>query len=83
MRYCRTNFGIAVLDDCLFVIGGFNDWSTIPYVEQYNAETGEWSEVLDMAIPRSALSCCVLSGLDNMAEYTTTRYPLQFPDDVN
>ncbi|KAG7226999.1 hypothetical protein INR49_022345, partial [Caranx melampygus] len=80
MHNYRSNFGIAVFDDCLFVVGGFNGLSTTPYVESYNAETGEWSGILDMEISRSALSCCVLSGLDNMAEYTATRYSLECLD---
>ncbi|XP_071331805.1 kelch-like protein 10 [Trachinotus anak] len=74
----RSNFGIAVIDDRLFVVGGFNGFSTTPDVECYDIETGEWSDVCDMVISRSALSCCVVHGLNNMDEYTAIRYSLPF-----
>lgn len=77
----RSNFGIAVIDDRLFVVGGFNGFTTTLDVECYDVEAGEWSDVHDMEISRSALSCCVVSGLPNMAEYTAPRYSLQISDE--
>ncbi|GAA6220044.1 kelch-like protein 10 [Lates japonicus] len=77
----RSNFGIAVIDDRLFVVGGFNGFTTTLDVECYDIEAGEWSGARDMAISRSALSCCVVYGLNNMAEYSATRYSLQFSDE--
>uniref|UniRef100_A0A3B4YID4 Kelch like family member 10 n=2 Tax=Seriola lalandi dorsalis TaxID=1841481 RepID=A0A3B4YID4_SERLL len=77
----RSHFGIAVIDDCLFVVGGFNGFTTTLDVECYNMETGEWSDVCDMEISRSALSCCVVYGLNNMDEYAATRYSLQLSDE--
>lgn len=65
----RSNFGIEVVDDLLFVVGGFNSIMTIFNVERYDDNAGEWSEADEMEIPRSAVSCCVLHGLPNMAEY--------------
>uniref|UniRef100_A0A667WFC7 Kelch like family member 10 n=1 Tax=Myripristis murdjan TaxID=586833 RepID=A0A667WFC7_9TELE len=65
----RSNFGIEVVDDLLFVVGGFNSIMTTFHVERYDDTAGEWSEVHEMEIPRSAVSCCVLHGLPNMAEY--------------
>lgn len=69
----RSNFGIEVLEDRLFVVGGFNGFTTSYDVECYNATTNEWVEVCGMGIFRSAVSCCVISGLPNMAEYVIPR----------
>lgn len=69
----RSNFGIEVIDDRLFAVGGFNGFSTTFNVEYYDALTNEWYEACDMEIFRSALSCCVVSGLSNLTEYTLPR----------
>ncbi|XP_070766812.1 kelch-like protein 10 [Enoplosus armatus] len=74
----RSNFGIAVLDHRLFVVGGFNGFTTTHDIECYDVEAGEWSDVCDMEISRSALSCCVVYGLPNLAEYAAPRHSLQF-----
>uniref|UniRef100_A0A8C3A1T1 Kelch like family member 10 n=1 Tax=Cyclopterus lumpus TaxID=8103 RepID=A0A8C3A1T1_CYCLU len=74
----RSNFGIEVLDDRLFVVGGFNGFTTSFKVECYDATTDEWTEACDMDIFRSALSCCVVSRLPNMAEYVVSRDALPF-----
>ncbi|XP_028258197.1 kelch-like protein 10, partial [Parambassis ranga] len=66
----RRNFGIEVVEDHLFVVGGFSCRTIISDVEYYDSETNEWSQACDMDVCCSALSCCVLSGLPNMADYT-------------
>lgn len=73
----RSNFGIEIYEDRLFVVGGFNGISTTCKVEYYDADTREWFEVCDMGIVRNALSCCLVSGIPNMAEYTISRDDLQ------
>ncbi|KAK9519853.1 hypothetical protein VZT92_022556 [Zoarces viviparus] len=42
-------------------------------VEYYDATTDEWTEACPLDISRSAVSCCVLSGLPNMDEYVFPR----------
>ncbi|XP_041868448.1 kelch-like protein 10 [Melanotaenia boesemani] len=69
----RSNFGIEVIEDKLFVVGGFNGFTTTYNVECYDATLDQWSEACDMSIFRSALSCCVLSGLPNMTDYSLSR----------
>ncbi|XP_028272757.1 kelch-like protein 10, partial [Parambassis ranga] len=59
----RCNFGIEVVEDQLFVFGGFSRVTSTSNVEYYDSETNEWSQACDMDVDRSALSCCVLSGL--------------------
>ncbi|EHB02827.1 Kelch-like protein 10 [Heterocephalus glaber] len=69
----RSNFGIEVVDDLLFVVGGFNGFTTTFNVECYDEKTEEWYDAHDMGIYRSALSCCVVPGLANVGEYTACR----------
>uniref|UniRef100_A0A3Q2PXY9 Kelch like family member 10 n=2 Tax=Fundulus heteroclitus TaxID=8078 RepID=A0A3Q2PXY9_FUNHE len=73
MTTTRSNFGIEVVEDRLFAVGGFNGFTTSYKVECYDATTDEWLEVCGMGIFRSAVSCCVISGLPNMAEYVVPR----------
>uniref|UniRef100_A0A8C7IIT1 Kelch like family member 10 n=2 Tax=Oncorhynchus kisutch TaxID=8019 RepID=A0A8C7IIT1_ONCKI len=75
----RSNFGIEVVDDLLFVVGGFNGFTTTFNVECYDEKTEEWYDAHDMGIFRSALSCCVVHGLPNVAQYAAPRDSLQPP----
>ena len=68
----RSNFGIAVLDEQLYVAGGYNGFITINAAERFSAKTDEWSKICNMAISRSAVHCCVVRDIPNMAEYCTT-----------
>ncbi|KAM7373285.1 hypothetical protein PAMP_008150 [Pampus punctatissimus] len=74
----RSNFGIEVVDDRILAVGGFNGFTTTYNVEYYDATTDEWSQACDMEIFRSALSCCVVSGFPNMADYIINRDDLPF-----
>ena len=74
----RSNFGISVINDCLFVVGGYNGIDTIFDVEFFDVRTHEWFDARDMEISRSALSCCVVSGISNMADYAATLKPPEF-----
>ncbi|XP_053491304.1 kelch-like protein 10 [Ictalurus furcatus] len=73
MNNKRSNFGIEVLDDLLFVAGGENGTTTMDEAECYDKQTSEWHAIENMGISRRGLSCCVLSGLPNMAEYAAPR----------
>ncbi|CAL9687131.1 unnamed protein product [Knipowitschia caucasica] len=73
MNTARSNFGIEVLDGRIFALGGYNGFTTTYATEAYDHLEDRWSEVTDMAINRSALDCCVISGLPNMREYATPR----------
>ncbi|GJQ71204.1 hypothetical protein Trydic_g1101 [Trypoxylus dichotomus] len=71
----RSNFATVILDDQIFVIGGFNDRfvvgsTTINFVECYDPENNEWYDAAPMNLNRSALSACVISGLPNAKEYS-------------
>uniref|UniRef100_A0A671M840 Kelch-like protein 10 n=1 Tax=Sinocyclocheilus anshuiensis TaxID=1608454 RepID=A0A671M840_9TELE len=77
----RSNFGIEVVDDQLVVAGGFNGVGTCRDVECYNRMTNEWDEVCSMSISRSAVSCCVISGLPDVTQYVVDRDSLETSDD--
>ncbi|XP_011138765.1 kelch-like protein 10 [Harpegnathos saltator] len=66
----RSNFATAILDDMIFVIGGYNGSSTVAYVECYDADYNEWYDASPMNLSRSALSACVIAGLENAREYS-------------
>ncbi|KAM9309957.1 kelch-like protein 10 [Pholidichthys leucotaenia] len=80
MSMPRSNFGIEVINDSIFVVGGFNGNTSIDDVEFYDAVTNEWFNACQMNIFRSAVSCCVVSGLNNLDEYTIPReeLPLEY-----
>lgn len=69
----RSNFGIEVIEDRLFVAGGFDGSATTNRVEYYDADTRVWLQAHEMGILRSALSCCIVSGVPNIEEYTLLR----------
>uniref|UniRef100_A0A8C9SZ55 Kelch like family member 10 n=1 Tax=Scleropages formosus TaxID=113540 RepID=A0A8C9SZ55_SCLFO len=73
------NFGIEVMDDLLFVVGGFNGLYTTFNAEYYDQKTDKWYKAHNMGIFRSALSCCVVPGLPNVHEYVVPRDTLQSP----
>lgn len=68
MYYNGSN-SLQVMDDMIFVIGGFNGVSTIYHVECYDDRTNEWYEATDMNAFRSALAACVVLGLPNVNDY--------------
>ena len=53
------------------MIGGFNGLTTIFNVECFDDQTDEWYDAADMNTFRSALSACVLSGLDTVRNLIT------------
>lgn len=76
----RSNFGIEIVEDRLYVTGGFNGFTTTYNVEYYSHANNVWTSACNMEIFRSAVSCCVISGLPNMAEYVTSNPQLQEED---
>jgi kelch-like protein 10 len=69
MHKPRSKFGIEVIDDKIFAIGGFNCASTKHEVEYYDEKSNEWHEASNMNANRIALSACVIKGLPNVCDY--------------
>ncbi|KAM7006485.1 kelch-like protein 10 [Tautogolabrus adspersus] len=79
MHSPRSYFGIEVVDDQLYVVGGYNGYGTTQTVERFNQASGTWFGAAPMEMSRSGLSCCVLQGLNSLAENLFPRGPLTFP----
>lgn len=69
MVHPRSNFGLEIIDNMIFAIGGFNGVVTISHTECYQPENDEWLEATDMSIIRSALTATIVSGLPNIRDY--------------
>ena len=65
MRTGRSNMGIGVLDNILFVIGGFNGSGVLREVECYDFKNGRWFPSRKMNVCRSACGVAICD-LDNV-----------------
>lgn len=54
----RLQFGVAVLDDKLYVVGGRDGLKTLNTVECYNPKTKTWSVMPPMSTHRHGLGEC-------------------------
>lgn len=75
----RSYFGIEVVDDQLFVVGGNNSPTALSTVERYDEEAGMWYSAANINVCRSNLRCCVLHGLYSVAESLFPRGSLMPP----
>ncbi|XP_021936463.1 kelch-like protein 10 [Zootermopsis nevadensis] len=58
-----------VIDDMIFVIGGFFDKDTIFGVESFNGNGDERYQAADMNFSRYDMSTCVIKNLSNARDY--------------
>ncbi|XP_072153340.1 kelch-like protein 5 isoform X4 [Bemisia tabaci] len=58
----RLQFGVAVLDDKLFVVGGRDGLKTLNSVECFNIKTQSWTSMPPMSTHRHGLGVGVLEG---------------------
>ncbi|XP_014282513.1 kelch-like protein 10 isoform X2 [Halyomorpha halys] len=63
----RSNFSCCVIEDQIYVIGGFNGNSTTSLTEMYDGH--RWFPACPMNMNRSALAVCVCHGLPNSIDY--------------
>lgn len=74
MLGARSNFGMEVLEDQLYVVGGFqNDTHFCYEVERYDVADNRWHVVQDLQTPRAAVSCCVVER-DPYASFLLTSH---------
>lgn len=71
----RLQFGVAVLDDKLYVVGGRDGLKTLNTVECYNPKTKTWSVMPPMSTHRHGL------GKSNCAHSLTASY-VTFPQQL-
>lgn len=62
MKYQRSGAGVAVLNQYIYVVGGFDGLRQLSTVERFDTDKQVWDEVKPMKIARSALSVNVIDG---------------------
>ena len=55
MSMSRSGLGVAVMQNKLYAIGGYNGQKRLNTVEVFDAQTGRWSKVASMNCKRSAV----------------------------
>ncbi|KAF5283175.1 hypothetical protein FQR65_LT02687 [Abscondita terminalis] len=63
MSVARSQMGVAVLDDYLYVVGGNNKSQVLSSVERYSFRKGTWSTVPSMSVGRSGPAVAAVDGL--------------------
>ncbi|KAK6049374.1 kelch repeat protein, partial [Cooperia oncophora] len=58
----RHGAGVAVLDNLLYAVGGYDGRTWLSSVESYDAERNKWIRVAPMQTARQGLSVSVLNG---------------------
>ena len=50
--YYRSTLGVAVLNDHIYAVGGFDGTTYLKTIEQYDSETGNWKQTGTMNFRR-------------------------------
>jgi len=75
MRHCRSGAGVAVLNQYIYVVGGFDGSRQLSSVERFDTDRNVWETVTPMKISRSALSVNMIDGkLYAMGGYNGTAF---------
>lgn len=62
MSLLTTGAGVALLNDHIYVVGGFDGTSHLSSVEAYNIRTDSWTTMTSMTTPRCYVGATVLRG---------------------
>ena len=63
MEARRSTLGVAVLNNCIYAVGGFDGSTGLSSAEKYDPTTQEWRMIASMSTRRSSVGVCVLNGL--------------------
>ncbi|RCN38993.1 kelch repeat protein [Ancylostoma caninum] len=55
MEITRSNFGIEIMNGCIYIAGGFDGSRTTNTVERFDMRAYKWETLPSMSIPKSAL----------------------------
>jgi kelch-like protein 10 len=71
MKHPRSNFSVSVMDNKIYVSGGYADPSVSSACEMYCPVTNTWTEIPDMHHQKSALAQITISyqNVDSMASF--------------
>uniref|UniRef100_A0A8C0A171 Uncharacterized protein n=1 Tax=Anas zonorhyncha TaxID=75864 RepID=A0A8C0A171_9AVES len=61
-RNPSSRAGVALLNDHIYVVGGFDGTAHLSSVEAYNIRTDSWTTVTSMTTPRCYVGATVLRG---------------------
>lgn len=78
----RSNFAACVMEDTLYVLGGYDGFGTTNNCESLDLRRipeSKWTTVWPLSSSRSALSACVISGLPDAKQYSWLRKELEVP----
>lgn len=62
MKVSRSGAGVAVLNQYIYVVGGFDGSRQLSSVERFDTDRQTWETVTPMKTSRSALSVNVIDG---------------------
>lgn len=62
MKFSRSGAGVAVLNQYIYVVGGFDGTRQLSSVERFDTDRQVWETVTPMKTSRSALSVNVIDG---------------------
>jgi len=62
LKLSRSGAGVAVLNQYIYVVGGFDGSRQLASVERFDTDQKTWETVTPMKISRSALSVNVIDG---------------------
>lgn len=62
MKFSRSGAGVAVLNQFIYVVGGFDGSRQLSSVERFDTDKQIWETITPMRTSRSALSVNVIDG---------------------
>lgn len=62
MEARRSTLGVAVLNSCIYAVGGFDGSTGLNSAECYDIRAEEWKTIAPMSTRRSSVGVGVLNG---------------------
>lgn len=70
MHYPCSNFGVALLEEKLYVVGGIDTQElTLCTVWCFDADKNQWNFVRDLGRPHGAVSCCLVERVPHASAF--------------
>lgn len=58
----NSGAGVAVVNEVIYVCGGYDGTNHLSSVESFNTQTNHWTMLHQMVVPRCYVGACVLRG---------------------
>ena len=69
MQYRRGTLGVALLNDKIYAVGGFDGQTGLMTVESLDTVSKSWSVVAPLSVRRSSVACVALNNYLYASEY--------------